>query len=137
MDSNLIQLRKISDKRGDLTSIESLKDLSFEIKRVYYIYNVPYGQSRGAHAHKRLEQLMIAMSGSFDIKIVSSLGKKTFTLNEPDWALYIPKMVWREMYNFSSDAVCLVLASDHYDENDYIRDYNEFLNLSGALNDSR
>lgn len=137
MESKLIKLRKISDKRGDLTSIEYLEDLWFEIKRVYYIYNVPYGQSRGAHAHKRLEQLMIALSGNFDIKIVSSSEKKIFTLNEPDWALYIPKMVWREIYNFSQGAVCLVLASDIYDENDYIRDYHEFLKLSGATNDDK
>ena len=123
----ILKLKKISDSRGNLTFIESGIDINFEIKRVYYIYDIPSGQYRGAHAHKNLEQLMIAVSGSFDVIVDDGGNKKTFTLNNPAFGLYIPKMIWREMNNFSTGSVCLVLASDHYDENDYIRDYKEFL----------
>ncbi len=126
-DCKILKLKKISDSRGNLTFIESGIDINFEIKRVYYIYDIPSGQYRGAHAHKNLEQLMIAVSGSFDVIVDDGGNKKTFTLNNPAFGLYIPKMIWREMNNFSTGSVCLVLASDHYDENDYIRDYKEFL----------
>lgn len=126
----ILDLKKISDPRGNLTVIESKKDIPFDIKRVYYIYDVPGGESRGAHAHKTLEQIMIALSGSFDIKVDDGKGKKTFSLNRAYYGLYLPRMVWREINNFSSGSVCLVLASDFYKENDYVRDYNEFLSLT-------
>lgn len=114
-----------------MTFIESGFDINFEIKRIYYIYDVPSGGYRGAHAHKNLEQLMIAVSGSFDVLVDDGKIKKVITLNNPAFGFYVPKMIWREMSNFSAGSVCLVLASDHYDKKDYIRDYNEFLKLKG------
>ncbi|MEM0135426.1 MAG: FdtA/QdtA family cupin domain-containing protein [Thermoplasmatales archaeon] len=132
MECKLINFKKISDPRGNLTVIESLKDIPFEIKRIYYIYDVPGGESRGGHAHRTLEQLIIAVSGSFDVKVDDGIKKKTFSLNRAYYGLLVPKMIWREMNNFSSGSVCLVLASDFYRENDYIRVYDEFL---GAVNE--
>ena len=126
-ECKVVKLRKISDPRGNLTVIERNKDVPFQIKRIYYIYDVPTGEYRGAHAHKRLEQLMVAVSGSFDVRIDNGKGRRTFTLNRPYEGLYIPKMTWRDMDNFSSGSICLVLASDYYDESDYIRNYDEFL----------
>ncbi len=130
-ECKLIKLRKISDPRGNLTFIEGGTDLDFDLKRIYYIYDVPSGEYRGAHAHRNLVQLMIAVSGSFDITIDDGKSKKTITLNNPAIGLYITKMIWREMSNFSAGSVCLVLASDHYDESDYIRNYDEFLKMKG------
>ncbi|MEM0135473.1 MAG: FdtA/QdtA family cupin domain-containing protein [Thermoplasmatales archaeon] len=135
MDCKIINLKKISDPRGNLTVIESLNDVPFEIKRIYYIYDVPGGESRGAHAHKMLEQLIIAVSGSFDVKVDDGRERKTFSLNRAYYGLLIPKLIWREMDNFSSGSVCLVLASDFYKESDYIRDYNEFLGVLKEAND--
>ena len=126
----IFNLKKISDPRGNLTVIESLKDIPFEIKRIYYIYDVPGGESRGAHGHKTLEQIIIAISGSFDVNVDTGKERKTFMLNRAYFGLYLPKMVWRDINNFSSGSVCLVLASDFYKENDYIRDYGEFLKLT-------
>ncbi|MGC8622132.1 MAG: sugar 3,4-ketoisomerase [Caldisphaera sp.] len=128
----ILKLKKITDSRGNLTFIESGIDFNFEIKRVYYIYDVPSGAYRGAHAHKNLEQLMIALSGSFDVTVDDGKNKKTIMLNNPALGLYLPKMIWREMKNFSTGSVCLVLASDYYDEKDYIRDYSKFLKLKGV-----
>jgi dTDP-4-dehydrorhamnose 3,5-epimerase-like enzyme len=128
-DCKLVKLKKISDPRGNLTFIESKMDLQFAIKRIYYIYDVPSGEYRGAHAHKCLEQLMIAVSGSFDVTIDDGKSKKVINLNNPAIGLYITKMIWREMNNFSAGSVCLVLASDHYYEYDYIRNYDEFLKM--------
>ena len=126
-ECKVVKLKKISDPRGNLTVIEDNKDVPFRIKRIYYIYDVPTGEYRGAHAHKRLEQLMVAVSGSFDVRVDNGKGRRTFTLNRPYEGLYIPKMTWRDMDNFSSGSVCLVLASDYYEESDYIRNYDEFL----------
>jgi len=123
----IIELPKIYDSRGNLTFIEEKKHIPFEIKRVYYLYDVPSGAIRGGHAHKRLQQLIIAVSGSFDVILDDGYTRKRFHLNRPYYGLYIPTMVWRELDNFSAGAVCLVLASEYYDEDDYIRDYEVFL----------
>lgn len=134
-DCKLIDLPKIADARGNLTFIEGGRHVPFGIKRVYYLYDVPGGAERGGHAHKDLHQLIVAMSGSFDIVLDDGRDKKRIHLNRSYFGLYICPMIWREMDNFSSGAVCLVLASNFYDASDYYRDYNEFLKVvtrSGA-----
>ena len=123
----IIELPKISDPRGNLTFVEAGRHIPFEIKRVYYLYDVPGGATRAAHGHKKLHQLMIAMSGSFDITLDDGVSKQCFHLNRSYYGLYIPPMVWRDLDNFSSGSICMVLASDYYDEGDYYRDYEEFL----------
>ena len=123
----IIDLPKISDPNGNLTFIESNKHIPFEIKRVYYMYDIPGGSFRGAHAHKNLHQLIIAMSGSFDIEIDDGERKKRFHLNRSYYGLYVPPMMWRLLDNFSSGVVCMVLASEFFDEGDYFRDYQEFV----------
>jgi hypothetical protein len=123
----IIDLTKISNPSGNLTFIENNNHIPFAIQRVYYMYDVPGGSYRGAHAHKNLEQLIIAMSGSFDIEIDDGETKKRFHLNRPYYGLYIPPMMWRFLDNFSSGVVCMVLASDVFDEADYIRDYSQFI----------
>ncbi len=123
----IIDLPKIYEPRGNLTFIEAGRHIPFDIKRVYYLYDVPGGSERGGHAHRGLHQLIIAMSGSFDIHINDGAETKTFHLNRSYNGLYICPMIWREIDNFSSGAVCMVLASNFYDEADYYRDYNEFV----------
>lgn len=123
----VIDLPKISDPRGNLTFIEANRHIPFEIKRVYYLYDVPGGSERGGHAHKALHQLIIAMSGSFDILIDDGRQKKRIHLNRSYFGLYICPMIWRELDNFSSGSVCMVLASSCYDELDYYRDYDEYV----------
>lgn len=125
-ECRIISLPRISDPRGNLTFIEGGRHLPFEIKRVYYLYDVPGGAERGGHAHKRLHQLVIAVSGSFDVHLDDGREKKTVHLNRSYNGLMICPMIWREITNFSSGAVCLVLASDYYDEADYYRDYPQF-----------
>jgi hypothetical protein len=125
-DCRIIQLPRIEDPRGNLTFVESNQQIPFEIRRVYYLYDVPGGSERGGHAHKELNQLIIAMSGSFDIHLDDSRERKTFHLNRSYYGLLVCPMIWREIDNFSSGAVCLVLASDFYTEDDYYRDYQEF-----------
>lgn len=122
----IIELPKISDPRGNLTFFESARHFPFEIKRVYYLYDVPGGSERGGHAHKALHQLIIAISGSFDIHLDDGREKKTISLNRPYQGLYVCPMIWREIDNFSSGAVCLVMASDFYTETDYYRNYGDF-----------
>jgi dTDP-4-dehydrorhamnose 3,5-epimerase-like enzyme len=126
-DCRIIELPKIQDHRGNLTFIEAERHVPFEIKRVYYLYDVPGGSARAAHGHRSLNQLMIAMSGSFDVTLDDGREKKLFHLNRSYFGLYIPPMIWRDLDNFSSGAVCMVLASDYYDENDYFRNYDDFL----------
>lgn len=126
-DCTIVELPKISDPRGNLTFIEGGNHVPFEIKRVYYLYDVPGGATRAGHGHKTLQQLMIAMSGSFDIELDDGTATKKYHLNRSYNGLYIPSMIWRNIDNFSSGSVCMVLASDFFDEEDYYRDYDQFL----------
>jgi len=123
----IIDLPIINDPRGKLTFVEENRDVPFDIRRVYYLYDVPGGAERGGHAHKTLHQLIIAMSGSFDIHLDDGQSKKVVHMNRSYFGLYVCPMIWREMDNFSSGAVCMVLASNYYDEQDYCRDYEQFV----------
>ena len=127
----IIELPKVTDRRGNLTFIEEKRHIPFEIRRIFYLYDVPGGQARGGHAHHRLQQLIIAASGSFDVILDDGFERKRFHLNRAYYGLYIPPMIWRELNNFSSGAVCLVLASELYDEEDYVRDYEIFKGMAG------
>jgi hypothetical protein len=127
-DCRLINLPKIADPRGNLTFIEAGRHIPFEIRRVYYLYDVPGGGERGGHAHKALSQLIVAMSGSFDVILSDGRERQRFHLNRSYYGLYICPMIWRELDNFSSGSVCMVLASNLYDESDYYREYEAFLN---------
>ncbi|WP_300320349.1 FdtA/QdtA family cupin domain-containing protein [Accumulibacter sp.] len=122
-----IDLPIINDPRGNLTFVEAGRHIPFDIRRVYYLYDVPGGAERGGHAHKALHQLIIAMSGSFDIHLDDGFAKKTVHMNRSYYGLYVCPMIWREIDNFSSGAVCMVLASNYYDELDYYRDYDQFV----------
>ncbi len=128
----IIELPKIADPRGNLTFVEGMSHVPFDIRRVYYLYDVPGGETRGGHAHKDLEQFIIAVNGSFDVVLRDGYNQKKFFLNRSYYGLYVPRMVWRELENFSSGSVCLVLASQPYDESDYYRDYPEFLKAVGS-----
>lgn len=123
----LVDLPVIHDPRGNLTFVEADRHIPFPIRRTYHIYDVPGGSERGAHAHRRLHQFIMAMSGSFDVNLDSGSERFTFGLNRSYYGVYVPPMHWRVINNFSSGAVCMVLASEHYDETDYIRDYGLFL----------
>ena len=127
-DCKIIKLPKISDNRGSLSFVEEHEHIPFAIKRIYYLYDLPSGVERGAHGHKRLQQLMLPIAGSFDIVIDDGVGKQIYHLSRPNEGLYIAPMIWRLLKNFSNDAVCMVLASDLYDEDDYFRQYADFMN---------
>lgn len=131
-DVSLIELPKNHSEAGNITAINNGEEIPFDIKRVYYLYDIPGGISRGGHGHKALRQLIIAASGSFDITIDDGKVKRTFTLNQPYKGLFLPSGLWRELSNFSSGSICMVMASDEYDEKDYIRDYDEFLSFKGV-----
>jgi len=130
----IINLPKITDARGNLSFIEGNIHIPFKIRRVYFLYDVPGGSDRGSHAHKNLHQFIVAMSGSFDIHLDDGRDKKKIHLNRSYYGLYVCPMTWRYLDNFSSGAVCMVLASEHFDELDYIRDYKEF-SLQAGLNE--
>lgn len=132
INCRIVELPKIADARGNLTFVENQRHIPFDIKRVYYTYDVPSGAERGGHAHKELRQLIIALSGSFDVMLDDGLVKKTYHLNRPYLGLYVCPMIWREIDNFSSGSVCMVLASEFYSESDYYREYNEFLRSAGG-----
>ena len=123
----IVELPRIQDPRGNLTFIEGSTHVPFDIQRIYYLYDVPGGAERGGHAHKALHQLIIAIAGSFDVHMDDGKEKKVFQLNRSFQGLYVCPMMWRELKNFSSGAVCMVVASEKYDEDDYYRDYSEFL----------
>ncbi len=126
-DSDVIDLHKIHNDAGNITVVENGFNAPFDVKRIYYLYDVPGGEERGGHAHYQLEQLIIAASGSFDVILDDGINKKKVSLNRPNMALHIVPGLWREIVNFSSGSICLVLASHKYDENDYIRTYDEFI----------
>lgn len=125
-----LNLQQHGDNRGTLVAIESLREIPFQVNRVYYLFNTVSNESRGFHAHKNLEQLLVCLSGSCDLKVENHDGETLYKLDSPTEAIYLKNLVWREMHNFSKDCVLLVLASDVYSDKDYIRDYNEFKRLS-------
>jgi hypothetical protein len=125
-DCNILQLPRVFNPAGSITAVNNSKEVPFNIERVYYLFDVPGGEARGGHAHKNLQQLIVAASGSFDIIIDDGNVKRTFHLSRPYTGLYMPAGLWRELDNFSSGSICLVLASIQYDEADYIRDYVKF-----------
>ena len=124
-----MELPRVHRPSGNITAVNNNLEIPFETKRVYYLYDIPGGEGRGAHAHKELQQYIVAASGSFDIIVDDGRVKRAFHLSRPYLGLYIPSGLWRELNNFSSGSICLVLASHEYNENDYIRDYEEFLNF--------
>ena len=128
-DCTMIELDKHHHVKGNITVVENNKEVPFDIKRVYYLYDIPGGESRGGHAYRETEEFVIALSGSFDVIVDDGKEKKTFHLNRSYYGLYIPKGMWREMDNFSTNSLALEFASTKYNPDDYIRDYNEFLKL--------
>ncbi len=127
-DCNILPLNKIHNRAGNITIVEGEQNIPFPIKRIYYLYDIPGGETRGGHAHKELYQLIVAASGSFDVLLDDGMNKKIVTLNRPNYGLMIVPGIWRELFEFSSGSVCLVLASEYYAGNDYIRDYENFVN---------
>ena len=127
--AQIIELPKILDKRGNLSIIEEFKNIPFKIERTYWIYDVPGGESRGGPAYRENEEFIVALSGSFDVVLDDGNNKKIFSLNRSYYGLYVPKGLWREMNNFSTNSLALILSSTVYEEKDYIRDYNEFLKM--------
>ena len=126
-DCNIIPLSKIHNRAGNITIVENDNNIPFQVKRIYYLYDIPSGESRGGHAHKGLHQLIVATSGSFDVLLDDGINKRIVRLNRPDYGLLVVPGIWRELIEFSSGSVCLVLASTKYDEADYLRDYSDFI----------
>ncbi len=131
-DCRMIDLPKISNRRGNITPVEGGNHIPFDIERVYYLYDAPGGAIRGGHAHKQLQQMIVSVMGAFDVVLDDGHNKKTVRLDRAYFGLYIPTMIWRELENFSSGGICLVLASLPYDESDYFRNYDEFLGAVGV-----
>jgi|EP01136_Pigoraptor_vietnamica_P033454 hypothetical protein len=132
-DCQIVHFPVIHNRAGNITPVQNNIEIPFDIKRVYYLYDVPGGADRGGHAHRDLKQLIIAASGSFDITLDDGATKKTFSLNRPNMGLYLCPGIWRDISNFSSGAICLVLASEPYDEGDYIRLYDEYKTYTNEL----
>ena len=130
-DCTIIQLPKIENRAGNISPIQGSLDIPFEIKRVFYLYDIPGGEDRGAHAHKKCHQFLIAGSGSFNVLVDDGNDKKTFNLNRPYYGLYIPPGIWASEIGFSSGSICIALTSHKYDENDYIREYEDYLKYNG------
>jgi dTDP-4-dehydrorhamnose 3,5-epimerase-like enzyme len=132
-DCSVLTLPKIHNRAGNITALGNSADIPFDVNRVYYLYDIPGGETRGGHAHKELQQLVVAVGGSFDITLDDGRNRKTVSLNRPYYGLHIVPGIWRDLSNFSSGAICLVLASARYDAADYIRDYQEFLKAKGGI----
>jgi len=132
-DCVIIPLSKIHNRAGNITIIEGCKNIPFDIKRIYYLYDIPGGENRGGHAHRKLYQLIIAASGSFNVLLDDGKNKKIVTLNRPDYGLMVVPGIWRELLEFSSGAICLVLASNKYDPDDYIRGYDSFASIRNSI----
>jgi len=128
-DCHILQLSKIHNPAGNITIVEGGRNIPFNIQRIYYLYDIPGGESRGGHAHKGLYQLIVAASGSFEVLLDDGTNKKIVRLNRPSYGLLVVPGIWRELFEFSSGSVCMVLASHKYDENDYLREYEDFRNL--------
>lgn len=126
-DCNIVELPKVTDNRGNLSFLEENKHLPFAIKRIFYIYDIPSGESRGAHAHRKLHQALICLGGSFEVEVDDGTQTSVFELNRPWKALHIPPGIWASEVRFSPGSICLVICSEHYHESDYIRDYSQFL----------
>jgi len=131
-DCRLIDFPRISRPQGNLSAVEGGNQIPFPIARVYHLYDVPGGETRGGHAHKELQQIIVSAMGSFTIEVDDGSNKKSFRLNRAYYGLYVPRLIWREIVDFSSGGICLVLASLPYDENEYIRTYDEFLQYKRA-----
>ncbi len=130
-ECKIIELPKVSDPRGNLTFIEGDRNIPFTIKRAYWIYDVPGGEVRGGHSYRTLQELIVAVSGSFDVVVDDGRERRVFSLNRSYYGLYVPNMIWRDLENFSTNSLCLILASEVYSEADYIRDYGEFQAMKG------
>ena len=126
-ECNLLHLKQIGDRSGHITAVNNNLEIPFNVKRVFYLYDIPGGESRGAHAHKECHQFLIAASGSFQVELNDGINKRTVLLNQPNFGLHIPPCIWAAEKSFSSGAVCLVLTSENYNETDYIRDYPNFI----------
>lgn len=126
-ECSIVELPKIQSERGSMTPIHGGATLPFDIQRIYYLYDIPGGETRGGHAHRELRQLIVAASGSFDVLLDDGVNRRVVHLNRPYYGLYLTNMIWRELLNFSSGGICLVLASDIYREDDYYRDYDDFI----------
>jgi hypothetical protein len=128
-DCVILPLNKIHNRAGNITIVEGQTNIPFDVRRIYYLYDIPGGEDRGGHAHKLLRQLIVAASGSFNVLLDDGQNKKIVTLNRPDYGLMVVPGIWRELFEFSSGAICLVLASHKYDKDDYIRNYDQFINF--------
>ncbi len=128
-DCSLIQLRRIEFRKGNITPVQNMEEIPFDMKRIFYLYDIPGGESRGAHAHKTCHQFIIAVSGCFEVLMDDGRTKRQVMLNRPYFGLHIPPNIWASQINFSSGSICLVIASENFNEDDYIRDYNEFLEI--------
>lgn len=131
-DCSIIEVPRIHYRAGNISVVEGLKNLPFVPCRIFYLYDIPAGEARGAHAHKKCHQFIVAASGSFEVALDDGINRKIFSLNRPFYGVHIPPGIWAHELNFSSGAICLVLASSKYDENDYLRDYNEFKSLKNG-----